>query len=731
MRGEESAGLAVPAGDGAPGRPAARDGTDSGHSERGPGDPGLAGRRWALDPDRVLFGVAGCFAVWTVLCHATVLVGGSLDQLIAAAAATMIVAGAGWWFVRRPRRRCTPAAPRGTQELSAGGTPLWLAIGATGAGLATPLLVMADQPLTAWGTALAAVGAATATVLWRSRPDPRPAAAATPLIWALAAAMALVAAVANRPDVDDALYLNLAVGAVDSPSAPLLAVDHLHGVAGVPLDPATYRFYTLEPALAAATRLTGIAPITWAHLVLPPLAAVLMVLAWARLVRLLAPARWREVLLALLAILLVVGNTHAWYGNVGLVRLHQGKCLFASIAVPLVLAAALELAARPGRRPWGRLVAAVLAGVGLTGTALWLLPALTAVGIVAGGPPPCSHRLRTWLAAAAAATYPLLLGLAIVVAAHRPGSALGRSVMGPAAAAPSAPSLAAAPGPPRGRGPSWRLAPMRFAVSYVLGEGALPAVVALVAVGLWWLSPEARARRLALAAALGFLAVLFNPWLSLWLSDHVTGRPTYWRGFWLLPVPLLLALATTAPAVRLRRLGRPTAMVATAALLVVVTRVPLLAAANHVRLAPGELKVPPVEYAVARRVVAAASAGAAVIAPEDVAAWITTFRHHPCPLLVRRTFFAMVARAVPAADARRRTLAAAAVTAARLEPETLAAFADALHRYQVAAVVLPRSNPNAATLQRTLRAAGFHPTYHGSSYELWVQPRRAAPSAPF
>ena len=65
-------------------------------------------------------------------------------------------------------------------------------------------------------------------------------------------------------------------------------------------------------------------------------------------------------------------------------------------------------------------------------------------------------------------------------------------------------------------------------VAEVYGDGALPAVVALVTVGLWWLSPEPRARRLHAASALLFLAVLYNPLTSLWLSDHVTGRSTYW-----------------------------------------------------------------------------------------------------------------------------------------------------------------------------------------------------------
>ena len=679
------------------------------------------------DPDRVLRGVAGGFAIWTVLCHAMVLLGGSLDQLIGLAAAVVVVVMAVRWIIVRPP---SPAHPEQAAEADVAPpphVPLSTAAAATAAGVAAPLLAATGHPLGAWTTALAALTVAVAALVLRSADQvPRPA-PSTSGVWALAAVMAAVAMSASRPDIDDALYLNLAVGAVDHPAAPLLAVDHMHGVAGVPLDPPTYRFHSLEPAVAAAARLTGVAPIAWAHLVLPPVAAVLMVLAWARLARLVAPSRWRETLVALLTILVVVGNTHHWYGNFGVVRLHQGKGLLVSIGVPLLLAAAAELVRRPDCRRLRRLAAAVVATVGLTGSALWLTPALVVVGLATGGLPRRGGG-RAAVAAALAALYPLLLGLAIIGAARHPDTALAELIAGRAAQSVATPSAIVEPGPTRDDSLGQRLAPMRFAASWVLGNGMLKVLVAATVIGLWWLSPEPAARRLATTSGLLFLAVHFNPLLSLWLSDHVTGRPTYWRGFWLVPVPLLLALATTAAVVRLRRHGRLVAATATILLLIAVTEVPLLGTANRVRLAPFALKVPAIEYAIARQVVAAAPPGAAVIAPQDVAAWITTFRHHPCPLLVRRIFFAMLARAIPAEDARRREWAAGAVESPRLDPVVLAAFADALDRYRVAVVVLPRANPNLPVLRSTLTRAGYAQIAKNRRYQVWQRPWRDAPS---
>lgn len=667
------------------------------------------GRR--TDPDRALDAAAAGFAAWTAACHFVVLAGGGLDHLLLVAAAGAAVAVAvGCRRRTRPPRRASAASPAAPRT-----TPTAVALAASAAGIAAPLLLWLERPLAGWAVAVGAAGLAAAVALRDRPPTTVPPAGAPWLVWLLAAAAAGITSSAVRPDVDDALYLNLAVAAVDHPDAPLLAEDRMHGVGGVPLHPPTYRLHTLELLTAAAARLTGSAVIVWAHLVLPPVAAVLAVLAWARLARILAPRRWRSVLIALLAILVVVGNTHAWYANVGFVRLHQGKCVFATVGVPLLLAAAARLAAGCTRRRIARLAAAVVGGVGLTGSALWVAPALVSVGLVAGGLPRRGG-LRPAVAATGVLLYPAVLGATMLAAMHAPSSAVGELGLGPAVADADVREYTARP---RGDSREWRLAPMRFAVSYVLGEGALPAVVALTVAGLWWLSAETAARRLHAAAALVFLAVLFNPFLSLWMTDHVTGRPTYWRVFWVLPVPLLLALAVTAPSVRLGRRGPLLSAAATALLLAAVTRVPLLSPANSVELAPLSLKVPATEYPVARTVVRRTPAGAFVIAPRDVAAWIPTFHHHPHPLVVRRTFFAMLERAVDREDARLRSWASAAVEAPRLEPEVLAAFADALVRFEVATVVLPTANPNLPRLERALTSSGFERTLGLHGYTLW------------
>src|SRR6185369_3247695 len=70
-----------------------------------------------------------------------------------------------------------------------------------------------------------------------------------------------------------------------------------------------------------------------------------------------------------------------WYGNFAFVRLWQGKSIVLSVFMPLVYENALRFAARPGRRDWMMLMAAQIAAVGVSSSALWLAPVGAAVAL--------------------------------------------------------------------------------------------------------------------------------------------------------------------------------------------------------------------------------------------------------------------------------------------------------------------------------------------------------------
>jgi hypothetical protein len=55
----------------------------------------------------------------------------------------------------------------------------------------------------------------------------------------------------------------------------------------------------------------------------------------------------------------------------------------------------------------------------------------------------------------------------------------------------------------------------------------------------WTVAPRGPARRMAAFLPLAFLVFFFNPYAGTWLADQVG---TYWRVFWLMPVPVLAAI---------------------------------------------------------------------------------------------------------------------------------------------------------------------------------------------
>ena len=64
--------------------------------------------------------------------------------------------------------------------------------------------------------------------------------------WLLAIGGAIFPLIVQRLTIDDSLYMNFAVAAVDSPSASLLQFDTLHGFAGLPIIYPVYKLHSFE-----------------------------------------------------------------------------------------------------------------------------------------------------------------------------------------------------------------------------------------------------------------------------------------------------------------------------------------------------------------------------------------------------------------------------------------------------------------------------------------------------
>src|SRR6185312_12357294 len=165
-----------------------------------------------------------------------------------------------------------------------------------------------------------------------------------------------------------------------------------------------------------------------------------------------------------------------------------------------------------------------------------------------------------------------------------------------------------------------------------------------------------RARYLSAGALLFLLAVL-NPYTVRIVADHFVGVRTYWRLTWTLPLPFFLAVLLDGV---IQRALRMRSKVLAACAFVALTgfamafgwRFGTLRSANGVTLGVPGLKVDPVEYQVAERVVKDVPEQGVVLAPQAVSIWLPSFVVHP-ELLGVRTLY--LTRAFSTQDAARRS----------------------------------------------------------------------------
>lgn len=194
---------------------------------------------------------------------------------------------------------------------------------------------------------------------------------------------AVAALTIHRPDLDDCFHL----------SAALSAKLHIFEPAGVLPQlmfeapdwywlPANWRFQALEPLVGVLAALVGLEPIYLFHLLVSALGAALVVIAFSKLYKILAPQFSDWLLLATVVVFFSCGASNVSFGNFGgFVRLHQGKGIFLTALLPLLAAYTLRFSITPNYRNFCWLFIAQVASIGLSSTALFLAP-LT-VGITA------------------------------------------------------------------------------------------------------------------------------------------------------------------------------------------------------------------------------------------------------------------------------------------------------------------------------------------------------------
>jgi hypothetical protein len=396
--------------------------------------------------------------------------------------------------------------------------------------------------------------------------------------------------------------------------------------------------------------------------------------------------------MVVLLFLLSVADTHRSYGNFGFVRLHQGKAIFLSVLVPLLMAHGLQFGRAPSARHWIQLALTQIASVGMTVSALWIAPLVSGLA-VASGVADRKRLLRTLLLGTSTSGYVLFLGLW-----------LSRHALG--ASDSSTPHTSA------------ELAVE--SLQLVLGQGRLALVTLLVVIAAWLVSQTPIQRRFLTVFPLGFL-VLWSPYWAKWLAENLTHPSLHWRVFWVLPVPALFAVGLTAP-IESRATGwapawlRITLSLAPAiALFFFGSNVHILSSENRVWLGAPTWKVPRDAFSAACAMTELVPRDAIVLGPPEVETWITTLHDHPVPLVVRDQYLAQIGPYLGAEEVERRRQLVQLVSAAPVSPDSSSLLRAAVESYPLAAVCLAQqaSTPEArealsdASLQRTILIPGF------------------------
>jgi hypothetical protein len=558
---------------------------------------GQAQHRLTRFCDGLLDVVVVLLASWTVVYHLCLVL--RLGVTWAVALEVCALAGCGWLWRRWRRSRSLPNGGGATPAV-AGGRPSRLdrplLVGSALATITAALLIAIDGPwplaAAAWLTA-ALGGTAWAVLRLRAsdgaalETSPMSASSGTSVALAWAVGLAGLSMFMLNPSVDDIYYLNLSQWVVDHggtfPLRDTLFSDQVFSMTNWP-PVASY-----DALVGTVARLGGVPAGSVAYEVVPPVATFLSVLALWRLLR-----AWRvprvpvAISMALVFMLFANGTGYLNPGEKFLTRIWQGKVLLLCLLVPLLLVYALRYVEQPTRRRAGWLLVAGTAAVGLSTSAMFLVPILAA-GAVA--PLVVRRRIREAVVGfAAMAAYPFAAGAVTVAMSGHSADNFGGD---------------------------YRFDPEFFGQGiFVGGVLALVSVTAVLAGA--FLVPEGSAR-----VTTGVLTVAFGltlvPGVSHLTYDAIGLGPTLWRVSWLTTIAARVGVLASALVVLPRRPAVRIAGPLALAAVVVLSGVPIWSHGAGTTLAsPPHWQRQPAALAAARLADAAVEPGDIVLAPAEL-----------------------------------------------------------------------------------------------------------------
>ena len=654
--------------------------------------------------DGFLAAVVCFFGSWTVYCYTMVLSASSFTDL-QAWSFVPVVAALGTWAVCMGKgapvgKSFTEGINPAVQTFGTKSVALWALV--TLIICALGLRIFDAQYLSVWLLLLCASilvfrRASTSAASSHDEPVPRP-------NWQRAGIVAFVlfgvvlVAVTHRIDQDDAQYLNFVVTAMDFPFEPLFSHSGLWQDSRVPLESPIYRFHTYELLVAALSQAFGVDHKVLYYLVLAPIFGGIAALVHWRLAQYLVPQYAFSALLAWFVLMIALGDSHREFGNFAFVRLYQGKALLVTIGLPLCLLLGLRFAEYPDGRRALALVMGIMASTGLTSSALATVP-FVVVATLCGGLLGASRRSAMRLIAGGLVSGLFLCAIGLFLIANT------KSVTGI-------------------HGVSWLGS--GAGLSTVLGNGFLGVLILV----LFPIAPlfvrGYRRRRLYALMTLIFIGLVLNPWMGDFLSKNLN-TALQWRLFWAVPFVISTSISLVGLAALLERKA-PWFKRQIVLLIILVSVLAFsnqwsVSSGNRVVVASPRLKVEPDAHMLAEEIVRRAPLRSTIYAPFWIAEWISTFRMHPYPLIVRPHYFDFgeIRRYVGVAELDRRRRVINFLQGQDKDPSTADFFQSQLSIDRPTFVVYDSHIEMASAISQALTAAGYVDEKR-DIYRLWHLP---------
>ncbi|HEX6804884.1 MAG TPA: DUF6077 domain-containing protein [Terriglobales bacterium] len=508
----------------------------------------------------------------------------------------------------------------------------------------------------------------------------------TKILVALMLVAPVLTYVAHRPDIDDAVYVGTAADALAHPDLPVLSHDVLYGNQKFPLMLPSYSVETYELLIASATKWLGGSPIFWAHAVFPTAIAVLVPIAWACLMRILVPRHWGAATVLALVALLIPADFRG-LGNFAFVGLSMGKAILMSVGVPLLYASVWNFQQTGLLSEWLTVAALSIGCVGLSASAIFVVPLVLTVAGLAGWQ---RGRTARTVLALAPILYPLICGLSIFRAFK---------VLAPAFA----------------RLPAYA----HLAIPMVLGARTQYLYLFALLSAAFFQNNQ-KVRRQLLIVVLAYFLVALNPFTFKLLS-RLTTRDAEWRVLWCVPVAGIVAAAIMGAlqmaAERWPRAGLAAALVVFSADIGCLPLISSLSPSNGVSYSLRPLKVIMPDYEFAAEAVAATPASASILAPEEIAVWIPTFVHRPPMVSIREIYDEEMGTHLAPEEARERRDLRELVSGTQFPVAYRMELLNALPAYSVGLIVATR--PVADQLEETLLSRGFARAPGTAAYVLF------------